>query len=231
MLNRCWITEFFKHCFFLISFMLASLQINAESFSEIRMSSENIKIIIDNNKAYVHVSFNYSGQFEIPNTIAFPETYWYFLDNFKVYFNNSILKTKKVKAPLGRVFIINNDSYPSIYSFSFPPDKSIYNNAIVTYSYKLKCHIPSNKDLYDNKENFTGKYIEYILKTGAPWKDTIGSIHAEIIFSNNKCEDITNFTDGYVGKCINSRTWVLDKKDIEPTKNIRLLLKDSKCKL
>lgn len=72
---------------------------------------------------------------------------------------------------------------------------------------------------------FDGYYYEYILTTGATWKNKIGLINILIKFDFLQCSNVIFLDDSYLLECGNNSLFGTFK-NIEPDHNIRFLVKE-----
>lgn len=194
---------------------IASKEMNAE------MLEESVSITV-NEKYHVltHVDFLLKGTIRHQTKMAFPETYWFSMRDFRVLWNNNEIKTiDKVYLPQGQSFVLGRDHYRALYVFSVPSTKGLFSHSVM-YQYDAP-FIP-----FDERHEPPmpeGYYIEYVLKTGAPWKGPIHKI-AVHVKTKSSCQQIVELADSIKGDCSHG-VWKAVYGPVEPKNDVRLIIK------
>jgi hypothetical protein len=197
---------------------------NFSTISEIniRMAWEKIEITrTANDRMHTRVTYGFTGLFQNNIELAFPETEWFELENFKTYFNSIELPMYKTIAGPDKFYSLGKHNYTALHHVK-APNSTIEDNLIVNeYDYTAPFFAPGSKT---DKNLPQGKYIEYILVTGATWQGTIGKLDV-IFISGTNCNQIVELPNSYKGIC-NNGIWEFHAKDVKPDKNIELVLTD-----
>ena len=188
------------------------------SSSSAVMVEETILLKKTNEKITVRVDFIFQGDFTHSRTMAFPETEWFEMNNFRATFNGKDLKVKKISLDRSS-FELEKIKYPALFVFNTHPSEKKLNTHSVSYTYTMPYHSPGSKSAADEPAGF---YAEYILLTGRPWKGPIGKITA-IFDAGVSCDQIIELGDSYRGSC-KEGIWKLILNKKEPVHNIRLII-------
>ena len=195
----------------------AGIKNSSSSISAI-MREETILLKKTNEKITVRVDFIFQGDFTHSRTMAFPETEWFVMNDFRAYFNEKELKVKKISLDSSS-FELEKNRYPALFVFNTHPSDKKLNTHSVSYTYTMPYHSPGSKSAADEPE---GLYAEYILLTGRPWEGPIGKITA-IFDAGVSCDQIIELADSYRGSC-KEGIWKLILNKKEPVHNIRLII-------
>lgn len=197
--------------------ILLTAAIAANSQSSVRMVAEEVNIAISKNyTAKVRINFRFTGAAGYTPDLAFPESAWFPLQNFRAYWNDSKMAVRKVTADSQAYFNIGKEMYPAVYRLLAASGRENEARHTVEYEYALPF-------VHDRKfEEAQGHYGEYILTTGAPWAGTIGGIRVNIDLLD--CHRLRVVYNGYNGKCITPTRWSFTATNIEPKQNIRFII-------
>ncbi|TGL11607.1 hypothetical protein [Leptospira levettii] len=210
--------KYLKTVLFLNSLLL-SLTIEANDQSDAIMTREDIFIQVNKNKnVSVKVKFLFSGT--ISDSIFFPETEFFPLKSFKIAWNEKKINSKIISATNSKFLLVNKEFYPKLFESKIPKNSKLHHNLEINYQYYAPYWRKGSKINFNN-----GHYYEYILTTGATWKDKIGIINILIKFDFLQCSDVIFLDDSFLLDCENN-SLSGSFKNIEPDHNIRFLVKD-----
>lgn len=186
---------------------------------QVRLKDEYVYIKVDEDfTAHVEVVFVFENTKGYSGTLAFPGSDWFKYSNFTSTWNDKSLNTEFQYAKHGQYYEINKDRYSSIITFKIPLTESHTSKHVIRYSYTAP-YVKFEKD-YESE----GRYIEYILRTGALWKGKVSSLHVRVeTNSPMACCRIKYLSNSFKGKCTSGYVWELDLKDIDLNNDIRLL--------
>ena len=212
-LGLAFITMLLTSCFLLSQ--ETKTQMQAEMLQE--------SVIISVSESYLvstRVDFLLKGNFRENTQMAFPETYWFPLNNFSVYWNEKkINKINKIYPPANQSYKLGSEEYRSLFVFFVPATNGIFSHSVM-YQYDAP-FIP-----YDERHEPPmpeGYYIEYILKTGTPWKGPIQRIEVKVE-TKVSCSQLFELQNSLKGKCIHG-IWKAVYGPGEPENDIRLVIK------
>ncbi len=185
------------------------------------MNSESILLSeLQNGDFSVTVKYILKGRIFKPLEISFPEPFEYTLTNFRRNWNQENLEVIKIMAPKDQSFYIQNQPYFAKHKSTLPITINEYSTLIDSYIFSPKKYTPLSKE-FGSK----GRYIEYILVTGALWSDKIEKIYFNLELINPNCSKIQIMSDSYFGSCDTEWRWSTQLFNIKPNKNIRLIIK------
>ncbi len=185
------------------------------------MNSESILLSeLQNGDFSVTVKYKLKGKIYKPLEISFPEPFEYTLKNFIRTWNQENLEVIKIIAPKNQSFYNQNQAYFAKHTSILPITFNEYSTLIDTYTFSPKDYTPLSKE-FGSK----GRYIEYILVTGALWSDIIEKIDFNLELKNPNCSEVQIMSDSYFGYCTTEWNWSTQLLKIKPNKNIRLIIK------
>ena len=180
----------------------------------VRLVSENVRIVIDNNVADVQCEFNLLNEGP-PDIIEVGFPQYHDTDDlydFRAEANGKVflVETKRVNA---------RDTKPSDKkmvwwkTFSIPFD-STGQTVTVKISYWIR--------LSPSRRHSSDEYFMYVLKTGAFWKGNIQEATFTVTLKNTHFEQLTEINPESYSRKENEIIW--HNKDFEPTKNIEIYI-------
>ncbi len=179
--------------------------------------------LMQGGKVRVNVSYEVAGDMQSGQTMVFPETEWFLLENFKTRWNGIELAVVRIPAPDDAYYSYKDRRFTAVHRFYIPPTKSTGGRKIHRleneYMFMPPYYGPGSKT--DNPE---GRYVEYILVTGSTWRGPIGSMKVVFYTGRIPCEKITVLPGSYSGTCTGKFTWEFCAENIVPERDINLLL-------
>lgn len=190
-----------------------------------RMIGEEITLTVGgDHRVSVDVIMRFVGPFRAGDRLVFPETDWFPLERVTVQWNGIGIPVAREAPPARGIFSINGDYYPALFVFTIPAhhDGTRRENALrVQYRYLAPRFAPGNRAGHP-----AGRYIEYILRTGATWRDTIGSIELTVLTPPGKCGRLMALDDSYAGACVSPDRYEYRNNNLKPLRNIRMVIGD-----
>ena len=190
--------------------------------SDARMVHEWVHLTrLPSGRIHVQVDYLFDGDFSAGRTLAFPETEWFPLLDFRAWLNDRPLTVRKEAPPPGATFRLGAHDFTALYVYDTPPIPGRLHYVRNSYTYTPPPHGPGTKV---NTDAPVGVYVEYVLVTGGPWRADIGKV--EVVFDPGgfDCAKIVALPDGYQGRCVDG-LWRFEATALEPDRNIRLVLR------
>ena len=171
------------------------------------------------------VVYRFEGAGASPAKLAFPETEWFELVGFQSEYDGVRLLTHKELPPPGHYFAVNGLRLPAIHVSPLPISSVAISGAAHRlrdqYRFLPPFYQPGSKS---GRNGPVGRYLEYILVTGATWRGPIGRVEV-VVETGLTCERIVALEDSLPGQC-HEGVWGFVAEEMEPRHNIRLVLTD-----
>lgn len=190
----------------------------------LRMRGEVVHLRInESGRVHVRVTYDVEGLLPTPRCFVFPETAWFPLRRFRTRWNDVTLPIRALTPPADHNFYLAGIYCPRLLLFELPATSGSIHRLENTYDYQAPRFTPGKDENYQGK---SGIYVEYILQTGALWKDDIGSVRVEVDTGRFDCRRLRALPGGYEGRCVSRQRWVFAKNNLEPDRDIRLVMED-----
>ncbi|MCC5815867.1 MAG: hypothetical protein JJT78_14025 [Leptospira sp.] len=187
------------------------------------MQSEVVELTeLANGDYSVRVTYQFQGRIWSSIQLAFPEPKEYRLKNFRRTWNGENVPVERMEAEPGYAFYLgsNANSYIAKHISSLPWTIRKHSVLVDEYKFTPPHYEPGNKS-----EIYPGKFVEYILITGSAWDGVIESIEVIVKLKDGNCSRIQIMDDSYWGACEDDGVWRVILKNVNPNKNIRLVVK------
>lgn len=189
------------------------------------MYGEVVRLRLDHSgRVSVHVIYQIRGRAPRAVHMAFPETDWFRLDHFRARWNRRELAVERRLPPKDTRFRLGAVDCPALFTFEVPAASGAAHTLENLYTYVPPRFAPGKDDDYFGT---SGRYVEYILRTGALWEGVIGSVRVEFDTGGVSCSRLAVLHGGYAGRCESERMWLFQARDIEPDRDIRLVIVDA----
>lgn len=204
-----------------IMWLMLLCAISVTGVAEVQMVREWVNIKYHpNGRVDTQIDYHFRGLIPKGKKLAFPETEWFKLDNFQAIFNDIELAVKREPAPDDHYYQLGKHEFTALYVYHIPSfGHRTEHTSINRYNYMAPEYGPSTKSLQEEPE---GRYIEYILVTGAPWHRDIERIEVTVDIGLD-CGRLVELAGSYKGKC-QKGIWHFVTHNSEPDKNIRLVV-------
>jgi hypothetical protein len=169
----------------------------------------------------VRVTYQFQGRIWSSMQVAFPEPEEYRLKYFRRSWNGENIPVERKEAEPGYVFYLGSNANPYIAKHISSLPWTLQNHSVLIDEYIFT---PPHYEPGSKSELSSGRYVEYILVTGASWDGVIESIEVVITLKDGDCSRIQIMSDSYWGYCDEDGIWRAQLENVNPNKNIRLVV-------